>query len=169
MKTRLPGTRAEGQQQATRGQAHHAPPAGLDLAGLDLAGLVGLRDPAVVHAGVPQAQGDVAVLPWPPRAAPAARAEAVGACVAVPRAGWPVLTGRGGHTHTLLADGPAVLAGADPYGVDLAVLVVGCGSVAVLAHEDHPDLHVGEGVYTLRRQRRHTPEQPRSLTAYVED
>jgi hypothetical protein len=80
-----------------------------------------------------------------------------------------VLHGRQGHTHTVLPDGPYVSLTSDDLGTGLGVLVVACGSVAVLAHEQHPDLHIGEGVYLLRRQRRHTPEEPQSPAAYITD
>lgn len=135
----------------------------------DLAALLGLADPAQVHGGVPQAQGDVLAWPWSPQEAPTGRARAVRNALPVPRAGRVVLRGRQGHTHTLLPDGPGVTVAPDDLGTALAVLVVQAGSVAVLAHEQHPDLHIGEGVYLLRRQRRHTPEEPEVSSEYVED
>jgi hypothetical protein len=135
----------------------------------DLAAVLGLSDLAQVHAGVPQAQGDVLVWPWLPDEAPIGRDRAVRSARPVPAAGRVVLRGRQGHTHTLLPDGPGVATAPDDIGTALTVLVVEAGSVAVLAHEDHPDLHIGEGVYLLRRQRRHTPEQPETSSEYVED
>jgi hypothetical protein len=142
-------------------------PARTDLT--DLAAVLGFADPAQVHAGVPQAQGDVLAWPWSPQEAPTGRARAVRNARPVPRSGRVVLRGRQGHTHTLLPDGPGVTVAPDDLGTALAVLVVQAGSVAVLAHEDHPDLHIGQGVYLLCRQRRHTPEEPEVSSEYVED
>jgi hypothetical protein len=145
-------------------------PARADLSDLsDLAAVLGLADPAQVHAGAPQAQGDVLVWPWPADQAPIGRDRAVRNARPVPATGRVVLAGRGGHTHTLLPDGPGVATAHDDIGAALTVLIVAAGSVAVLAHEEHPDLHIGEGVYLLRRQRRHTPEQPDTSTEYVQD
>jgi hypothetical protein len=136
---------------------------------VDLVELLDLTDPAVVHAGVPQAQGDVLVLPWPAHTAPTDRDRATRAARPVPCSGRVVLHGRQGHTHTVLPDGPHVRLAPDDLGTGLGVLVVAAGSVAVLAHEQHPDLHIGEGVYLLRRQRRHTPDQPETGSGHVED
>jgi hypothetical protein len=135
----------------------------------DLASLLCLTDFAVVHVGVPQAQGDVLVLPWPDDACTGIRDRAIRSGRPVPPAGRVLLRGRGGHTHTVLPDGPHVLVAPDEVGHGLGVLVVAPRSVAVLAHEEHPDLHIGEGVYVLRRQRRYTPPEPESVSEYVED
>ncbi len=103
----------------------------------------------------PQAQGDLLVLPWPAGAAVAARAAALLDGQLVPTAGIELLRGAGGHTHTVLAATGAVAwaPAQPPGGQTLGVLVVPPGGVAVLAHEEHADLHIGPGVYAVRRQR----------------
>ena len=129
--------------------------------------LLGLADVTVVHSGCAQVQGDVLVLPWPTGQAPTARSHAHRTARLIPRHGWSATRGR--HPHTLVPDGPGVRVAHDSVGTALGVLVVDAGSVAVLGHHEHADLRIGEGVYLLRRQRRYTPEQPETVTEYVED
>lgn len=117
-----------------------------------------VTDPARVLGRV-QAQGDVIVLPWPNQVDPHARTAALHAARPVPLTGVVLAVGAGGHAHTLLADGPAVRVASDPYGSDrsLAVVFVAPGSVAVLAHDEHADLHLAPGAYAVRRQRQASP------------
>jgi hypothetical protein len=129
--------------------------------------LLGLADVAVVHAARAQVQGDVLALPWPTGDAPTVLASAQRTAHPIPRHGLSLTRGR--HPHTLVPDGPGVRVAPDSVGTALSILFVDPGSVAVLGHHEHADLRIGEGVYLLRRQRRYTPEQPETVTEYVED
>ncbi len=101
----------------------------------------------------PQAQGDLIILPWPANTAPARQAEVVTAAKPLIR-GEVVVTGRGGHDHTL-SPTPGVAwyryPGTEPQ--TIGVLVVDDGAVAVLGHDEHGDTYIGPGVYAIRRQR----------------
>jgi len=97
----------------------------------------------------PQAQGDLIVLP--------SRRKYDGQ--AVPAEGIPVVRGEnGGNTHTLLAGGPGVLWMASRTLPDLGVVHVPSGSTAYLAHPEHGYTGIGEGTYTIRRQRQQADE-----------
>jgi hypothetical protein len=114
-----------------------------------------LADLAPVLPGM-QAQGDVIALPVQCGPDHPAYAHAVRR---VPPAGVVLATGAGGHAHTLLADGLGVRVAPDEYGSDrsLGVVFVAPGSVAVLAHDEHADLHLAPGAYVVRRQRQASP------------
>jgi hypothetical protein len=142
------------------------PPTNPD-ADVALSVLLGLTDLARIHARVLQVQGDVLVLPWPTGVAPGLRAEAERTARPLPTTGRDLT--RNGHPHTLIPDGPGVRVARDSVGTALAVLIVDPGSAAVLGHHEHLDLHIGEGVYLLRRQRRYTMPEPDSRSEYVED
>jgi hypothetical protein len=111
----------------------------------------------------PAAQGDVLVLPWPDRLAQAARAAAVAAGEEIPPAGRTVLVGTT-HAHTLHTspDPAATWTPTRPRGLTLGVLAVPPEGLAVLGHPDHGDIHIGPGVWVLRRQRTATLTTPRS-------
>jgi hypothetical protein len=98
-----------------------------------------------------QAQGDLVILPWPDGvAAERRRSElALTKPIKVPVV---VLTGNGGHDHTL-SPAPDVAWYAYAAGQTLGVLAVEDGAVAVLGHIEHGDTHIGPGVYVIRRQR----------------
>jgi hypothetical protein len=94
-----------------------------------------------------QRQGDVIVIPDPK----------VKASTLVPAAGTPVVRGEnGGNTHAIVAEGPGVRVDVRaPSQGDLRVasLSVAAGSVAWLAHPEHGYVGIGEGQYTINRQR----------------
>jgi hypothetical protein len=117
-----------------------------------------LEDLAPVLSG-PQAQGDLIVLPLPDQTAPRLRGQYAVAAKHVPAAGIVLAVGSGGHAHTLLPDGPWVRVTPDRHGSErsLAVLFVPPGSTAVLAHDEHADLHLAPGAYLIRRQRQASP------------
>lgn len=100
----------------------------------------------------PQAQGDVAVLPWPDFMSPHQRHAHVTATVRLPRRGLCLL-----GTHTVLSETGARSRWA-PWPTEglptLGTLVVPAGAVCRIAHDTHADLRVGPGVYAVRRQRR---------------
>ena len=106
----------------------------------------------------PQAQGDLLILPWPADTDPAKRAASTAAARPIPRDGIGLVGGR----HMLQADGPDVLWGPEPAASTqtLGTLVVPPGSIAVLGHQEHADLHIGDGVYVIRRQRVHVAPAP---------
>jgi hypothetical protein len=108
------------------------------------------------------AQGDVLVLPWPVQVAPAARAAAAAGGEPVPAAGRTVLVGST-HCHTIhtIPSPTATWTPSRPGGLTLGVLVVPPEGRAVLGHPDHSDLHIGSGVWVLRRQRTATVTIPR--------
>lgn len=114
-----------------------------------------------IHTG-PQAQGDLLVLPWPADTAPTARTAALLDGTPVPAAGLSVLRGARGHEHHLLpATSGIAWAPTRPFGgLTLGVLTVPPGGLAVLAHDEHADLHIGPGVYAIRRQRAHPTTDP---------
>jgi hypothetical protein len=114
-------------------------------------------------AGVPQAQGDLSFWPWDEQVSSRRRAADIAA--AQPVTGPVVLvTGSGGHDHTLMSAGMS-LHTTDlrwhRYPGDsqtLGVLVVGQGLEAVVRHAEHGDNRIGPGVYAVRRQREQADE-----------
>jgi hypothetical protein len=107
-------------------------------------------DPDPVPSAGPQAQGDVIVLPWLDFMAPHVRYLHTASSAPVARAGLTLL-----DPHVLAPDTGGVFWSwwPDP-GPTLGTLVVPDGGVARLAHDEHPDLLIAPGVYTIRRQRR---------------
>jgi len=120
-----------------------------------LIGIRELADVAAIDVPVicgPQSQGDLIILPWPDGCAPARRSADTVKAIPVDKP-TVVLTGDGGHDHTLTpAPGVAWHAYNDG-GQTLGVLTVADGAVAVLGHIEHGDSHIGPGVYVIRRQR----------------
>jgi hypothetical protein len=55
--------------------------------------------------------------------------------------------------HATTGTGAAYAPTLSPAAMTLGVLAVPPGAAALLAHDEHPDLHIGPGVYALRRQR----------------
>lgn len=112
-----------------------------------------------------QAQGDVMIVPVA-HILPGALTDAT----LVPAHGVAVVRGEnGGNTHLLLGAGPvhwvpSAAAGVDPDDLDLGMLTVPAGSTAYLAHPEHAYTGVGEGSYTLRRQR-----EQAAAARFVED
>lgn len=109
-----------------------------------------------VVAGVPQAQGDLLVIPWPADVAVQERSQAVAVAAPVPAAGVPVVRGEnGGNTHLLLDPDRAGVAWAPNAdgGQTLGTLVVPSDAVAYLDHPEHGRNVTGPGVYVIRRQR----------------
>lgn len=131
-----------------------APPAGTaDPGQPDVFAMLAAQLAIPVHTGA-QAQGDLLVQPWTADTAPPDRVAALVDGQPIPVTGIPVLAGRAGHTHVLHAAGPGVTWTARPStsGLTLGVLTVPPDAIAVLGHEEHADLHIGPGVYALRRQ-----------------
>lgn len=130
-------------------------PAGDPFAQL-VAVALGRVDMTVTVTTRPQAQGDIYLQPWAATQAPAARIAALRAVTDLPRAGVDLL---GDGRHVLLPDGPKVAWGGQrsASGLTLGTLVVGDDSAAILAHPVHGDLHIGRGVYVVRRQRNVAP------------
>lgn len=135
---------------------------------IDMTDVLGLAeldfdlDPTPV-TDVPQAQGDLMVIPWPVSTAPAARAAAVAAATTVvaPEA---VVRGQGGNTHTLVdPDGCGVM-WAPTQGQTVGTIVVPAGGRACLDHAEHGRLAIGPGVFVIRRQREQTDEETRMVT-----
>lgn len=112
---------------------------------------------APVVTGLPQAQGDLVILPWPAEAngprrrVDAAKAQPLAAPVVV-------LTGRDGHDHALKATAGVAWFGYPGGRQTLGVLSVADGSVATLEHGEHGQSRVGPGVYVIRRQREQADE-----------
>ena len=113
-----------------------------------------------VVAGVPQAQGDLIVIPWADDVAPDRRAKAVAAAVPIPKPGIAVVRGQGGNTHLLVDPDRAGIGWApEPRdGQTLGTLVVPAGAVAFLDHPEHGRNATGPGVYVIRRQREQAAE-----------
>jgi hypothetical protein len=109
-------------------------------------------DPDPVPSAGPQAQGDVIVLPWLDFMTPNVRYLHTASSAPVRRSGLTLL-----DPHVLSPDTGGVFWSwwPDP-GTTLGTLVVPDGMVARLAHDEHPDLLIAPGVYTIRRQRRET-------------
>jgi hypothetical protein len=109
-----------------------------------------LVDPDPVASAGPQAQGDVIVLPWPDFMSPHVRYLHTASAAPVGRAGLVLA-----DPHVLLAEGGRVFWSWWPdSGPTLGTLVVPDGTIGRLAHDEHADLRIGPGVYTVRRQRR---------------
>lgn len=108
-----------------------------------------------VVAGVPQAQGDLIVIPWTATVAPERRALAVAAAKPIPTPGIAVVRGQGGNTHLLVDPDRAGIGWAPERGdgQTLGTLVVPPGAVAYLDHPEHGRNATGPGVYVIRRQR----------------
>lgn len=151
-------------------------PGGIELSGehaavrADLYSAVGARRALTDAAALldappitePQAQGDVFVLPWPADTNRHLRERRAAAATPVPPAGTtvdPISAPRHDITPTALGDPPRYLPVADTSHT-LGVLVVPDGAAATLAHPEHPDLHIGPGVYILHGQRAWTPAGP---------
>jgi hypothetical protein len=112
--------------------------------------LLPVVDPDPVPSAGPQAQGDVIVLPWPDFMAPHVRYLHTASSAPVHRSGLTLL-----DPHVLLAECGRVFWSWWPdKGPTLGTLVVPDGTVGRLAHDDHADLRIAPGVYTVRRQRR---------------
>jgi hypothetical protein len=108
-------------------------------------------------AGAPQAQGDLSWWPWADGVSPGRRASDVDAAKPVTS---PVVlvTGAGGHDHTLL---PAEGVSWYRYPGEqqtLGVLVVADGATAVVRHDEHGENRIGPGIYVVRRQREQADE-----------
>lgn len=119
-----------------------------------------LADLAPTIANSPQAQGDLLVLPWPSTTASQQRAAAVAAGAPIPRTGTGLAAEA--RKHELHAAGPGVTWTPEPVGsgLTLGTLTVPDEAVAILGHDEHADLHIGPGVYVIRRQRAHPITAP---------
>jgi hypothetical protein len=107
-------------------------------------------DPDPAPSAGPQAQGDVIVLPWPDFMDPHVRYLHTASAAPVGRSGLVLA-----DPHTLIAETGGVFWSWWPdSGPTLGTLVVPDGTVGRLAHDDHADLRIAPGVYTVRRQRR---------------
>lgn len=108
-----------------------------------------------VYAGLPQAQGDLLLLP--------ADGKVPAATGAIPLAGVPLVRGDGGHVHLLLG---RVAWAANAEGAQtVGTVTVPDGEVGYLAHgdgtpasalsrdADHALVAFGPGTYVVRRQR----------------
>ena len=105
-----------------------------------------------------QAQGDVLVLPWPADTDPLRRLGVIASARPLPPEGVHLANG----SHQLQAADPKVLWAPEPptSTLTMGTLVVPDGCRAVLGHGTHEDLHIGPGVYLLRRQREATAPDP---------
>jgi hypothetical protein len=110
-----------------------------------------------------QAQGDVLVLPWPANTDPLRRLGVLASARPLPPEGVHLANG----SHQLQALDPKVLWAPEPVTstLTLGTLFVPDDCRAVLGHGTHEDLHIGPGVYLLRRQREATAPEPQSLAA----
>ena len=96
-----------------------------------------------------QAQGDVMVVPTRPSAK---RGELV------PAEGVTLITGDGGHTHSVVGEGLR-WAPSRAGGQDLGVLTVPAAGVAYLIHDGtHGAMGLAPGDYVIRRQREQADE-----------
>lgn len=94
-----------------------------------------------------QRQGDVLIVPSP---------HVKAAATPVPATGTPVVRGEsGGNTHAIHADGKVFVdvREASVASLLVAVITVGEGATAWLAHPEHGFLGIGTGTYEARRQR----------------
>lgn len=101
-----------------------------------------------------QAQGDLLVLPWPENTDPLRRMGVLASARPLPPGGVHLANG----SHQLQALDPEVLWAPEPATsrLTLGTLVVPDGCLALLGHGTHEDLHIGPGVYLIRRQREAT-------------
>lgn len=130
----------------------------------DVLGLAALDfdlDPIPV-VDVPQAQGDLLIIPWPVTESPQRRAKAVAAATVVvaPEA---VVRGQGGNVHTLVDPDSCGVMWSPSQGQTVGTVVVPAGGRACLDHAEHGRLAIGPGVYVIRRQREQA-EQIRMVT-----
>lgn len=125
----------------------------LGRAGVEALAVLDAQIDVPALAGVPQAQGDLLVLP---SAAPRR------ATTPIPRAGVLVVRSEsGGNTHSLHSwDGPGCFF--DPAdGLVVGLLTVPDGATAYLVHtEEHGANAFGPGTYTIRRQREQGNRRP---------
>lgn len=105
-----------------------------------------------VISGLPQRQGDVAIIPT--TSTPSAGA------TKIPADGIPVVRGEnGGNTHLLVGEGTwRPVESTDPRNLDLGELVVEDGAVCYLLHPEHGGQGIGGGVYTVKRKREQADE-----------
>lgn len=123
----------------------------LDRVGIGTLGVLDTEVDVPVLTGVPQAQGDLIILPRPGKKA----------TTPIPAAGVEVVRSEaGGNTHSLHSlDGPACFWDQDTgrggdTGLTLGVLTVPEGASAYLVHsEEHGANAIGPGSYEIRRQR----------------
>lgn len=122
----------------------------LDRAGIGTLGVLDAQVDVPVLT-VPQAQGDLIVLPRPNKTP---------ATTPIPQRGVEVVRSEaGGNTHSVLSwDGPGCFYDTVPGGGDsglvLGVLTVPAGATAYLIHtEEHGANGIGAGTYEIRRQR----------------
>lgn len=108
---------------------------------------------------VPQAQGDLIVIPWPADVDPGRRAADAAAARPVVRP-EVVVRGNGGNEHTLVDPaGAGVLWHAYPGEPQtVGIVVVPDGAVACMDHREHGRLAIGGGVFVIRRQREQADE-----------
>ncbi len=111
---------------------------------------------APAHTGVPQAQGDLMVIP--------ADGKVPDATASIPPVGVPLVRGAGGHTHLLMGRGVLWAPGRDG-AQTVGTVTVPDGAVGYLAHgdgspasalareADHGLVAFGPGTYVIRRQR----------------
>lgn len=108
-----------------------------------------------VVTGLPHAQGDLLIIPWPAATATQDRVLACAKATSVGPNGISVVRGQGGNTHLLVdPDRAGVLWAPNPDGSQtVGTLVVPPDAVAYLDHAEHGRNAVGPGVYVIRRQR----------------
>src|SRR3990172_11177922 len=106
---------------------------------IEAVGLASIDSPALVD---PQAQGDLIILPWAADVASDRRRVDVDLATPV-NAPIVVLTGNGGHDHTLSPAPGVAWHGYKATSQTLGVLCVQEGAVAVLGHIEHGDVYVG--------------------------
>lgn len=112
------------------------------------------------YSGVPQAQGDVILIP--------ADGQVPDATTPLPSVGARLVEGRGGHVHLLL--GRACWAPGRPGAQTLGTVTVPPGEVGYICHGDgtpasalskdaeHAPIGFGPGTYVIRRQREQADE-----------
>lgn len=115
----------------------------------------------------PQAQGDLLVLPWPANTDPLRRLGALASAAHLPPEGVHFANG----SHQLQSLDPEVRWAPELSGsrLTLGTLVVSDGCLALLGHGTHEDLHIGPGVYLIRRQREATTPEPQPQPAQAPD
>lgn len=125
----------------------------------DVLGLAALDhdlDPTPV-SDVPQAQGDLLVIPWPATTASRQRAAEVSAATTVlsPEA---VVRGQGGNVHTLVDPDGCGVRWHPTDGQTVGTVIVPEGGRACLDHLEHGRIAIGAGVFVIRRQREQADE-----------